>query len=306
MKSPKYVIAVVGPTATGKTDVGVHIAKRLETEIVSADSRLVFQELNIGTAKPTLEERQGIPHHLMDMVSPAEVYSAARYQEDAMAILQDLWNKGKTPVVVGGTGFYIRALLEASFIPPVPPNEGFRDEMAVVAQEKGASYLHELLQKKDPNRAAALHPNDLFRIIRALEIIQALGGPVPNVEKEKDLEITWIGLTVEDRDYLRKKIDRRIDLMLEMGWLEEVEGLLQKYGPEAEALQITHGYPELVNVLQERWTLEEALADIQIQIHQYARRQITWFKRNKAIQWFPIDCLAPAELYQQITESMGF
>ena len=301
----KRVIALVGPTATGKTALGIHIAQQLETEIISADSRVIYQELNIGTAKPTMAERQGIPHHMIDVAHPTEAYSAARYQAEATPILQQLWAAGKIPVVVGGTGFYIRALLEESFIPPVPPDEAFRQQMIELEAVEGVGILHRLLQEKDPERAAALHPNDQFRLIRALEIIHYTGQPVPKTGIPKDFDITWIGLMMEDRNVLRAKIDARIEAMLEAGWLEEVETLLQKYGPEAEALNVTHGYPELVRVIQGKWTLQEAIADIQIQIHQYARRQMTWFRRNKAIRWMGVDKLSQTELYAHANDCIN-
>jgi tRNA dimethylallyltransferase len=293
---PNKVIAVVGPTAIGKTPLGVSLAQELSGEIISADSQLVYRELEIGTAKPTLEERQGIPHHMIDVAAPTEKYSVACYQAKASAILESLLASRSTPVVVGGTGFYIRALLEAQFIPPVPPDETFRAEMALLAEEKGPSYLHQRLQEQDPERAAALHPNDQFRVIRALEIIHATGRPVPKQAEPRQLDITWVGLTVEDRDFLRTRIDARIEAMLSAGWMEEVEQLLNAYGSEVESLQIAHGYPELIQVLQGKITMAEAVAQIQINIHQYARRQLTWFRRNPEIHWFIVDQLSAAEL----------
>lgn len=294
------VIAVVGPTATGKTDLGVLIAKHLDTEVISADSRVVYRELNIGTAKPTEVERAGVCHHLIDVADPDEAYSAARYQADASQVLQGLLSIGKIPVVVGGTGFYIRALLQEQFIPPVPPDEAFRDEMTLLAEEKGSEYLHQLLAGKDPERAAVLHPNDRFRLIRALEIIHHTGLPVPKTPTALPYDITWIGLTYQERELLRARIDTRIQSMLAAGWVEEVKRLMDRYGPETEALQVAHGYPELVQVLEGSLGMAEAIEQVKINIHQYARRQLTWFRRNADITWYEVDAMAPGALREKV------
>jgi tRNA dimethylallyltransferase len=300
----KPVIAVVGPTATGKTALAVEIAKQLKTEVISADSQLVYRELNIGTAKPTEEEKQGIRHHMIDVVAPDEVFSAANYRDMAGDHLERLWAQARTPVVAGGTGFYIRALLEAEFIPDIPPNEAFRAEMNRLAAAEGSPALHQLLREKDPARAEDLHPNDRVRVIRALEIIEATGQPVPRQAQSKDLNILWFGLTYQDRDLLRTLIDRRIEEMLAAGWLEEVERLVNQYGPEAQALQVAHGYPELLQVVQGKRSLPDAVAQIQINIHQYARRQMTWFRRNREIRWFERDRTSWQELLNCVGESI--
>ncbi len=300
VSSPKKVIAVVGPTATGKTAMAVEIARWLDTDVISADSQLIYRELNIGTAKPTEAEKQGILHHMIDVAAPDETFSAANYQQQASQHLEALWRRGKVPVVAGGTGFYIRALLEADFIPEVPPNEALRTWLAKHASAEGSPALHRLLAEKDPRRAAMLHPNDQVRIVRALEIIEATGQPVPNENKPKDMEVLWFGLTYEDRDLLRNLIDRRIELMMTAGWLEEVADLVARYGPETQALQVAHGYPELVQVVLGQRTLEEALTQVQINIHQYARRQMTWFKRNGLIHWRERDRYPWGELMNSV------
>ena len=292
----KPVIAVVGPTATGKTALGVHLAQWLNSEVVSADSQIIYRELDIGTAKPTDEERQGIPHHMISVADPTEAFSAANYQEQAMAHLNRLWSDGKVPIVVGGTGFYLRALLQAEFIPNVSPDPDFRQAMRHVAEREGELALHTLLAERDPVRAQDLHPNDTVRIIRALEIIEATGKPVPRESKDKSLEVCWVGLTFEDRDKLRSRIDQRIESMMTQGWLKEVEELVARYGPEAHALQVAHGYPELVQVVLGQRSLDDALAQVRINIHQYSRRQMTWFRRNSDIQWLLADQLDSGQL----------
>lgn len=296
----KPVIAVVGPTATGKTALAVEIASWLNTEVVSADSQVIYRELTIGTAKPTEEERRGISHHMIDVAQPDEVYSAATYQAQAFTHLERLWNAQKIPVVAGGTGFYIRALLQADFIPDVPPNPAFRQEMAELASHEESGFLHRKLLELDPERASALHPNDQVRIIRALEIIEATGKPVPKRSRRKSLDILWVGLTYEDRDLLRSRIDRRIDTMMTQGWLEEVADLVERYGPQAHALGVAHGYPELVSVVLGQRSLEDALEQIRINIHQYARRQMTWFRQNPDIPWLMCDQLEWCDLQNSV------
>lgn len=283
------VIAVLGPTATGKTALSVEIARWLDTEIISADSQLIYRELTIGTAKPTDIEKKGVLHHMIDVAAPDENFSAAAYQNQASQHLMEIQAQGKIPVIAGGTGFYLRALLQSDFIPPVPPNEPFREQMRQLASEEGARYLHGLLALKDPVRAAALHPNDQLRLIRALEIIEATGLPVPNEPVEKSLDVLWLGLSYENRDLLRSRIDRRIELMLEAGWLAEVENLVNRYGPGVHALRVAHGYPELVEVVQGKRGLKDALEQIRVNIHQYSRRQMTWFRRNPDIHWWVCD-----------------
>lgn len=289
-------IAIIGPTATGKTALSVEVAQWLNTEIISADSQILYRELNIGTAKPSEAEKKGIPHHLIDVASPDEMFSAAAYQEQASSHLDRLQRTDKIPVVAGGTGFYLRALLQSDFMPSVAPNAAFRAAMNQLAEEQGSPALHQLLTGKDPIRAAALHPNDRVRIIRALEIIDATGLPVPNTPQDKPLDVLWLGLTYEDRDILRARIDHRIDDMMAAGWLAEVEALVQRYGPEAHALGVAHGYPELVEVVRGQRPLGEALAQIRINIHQYSRRQMTWFRRNPDIQWAVLDAQTPEQV----------
>jgi tRNA dimethylallyltransferase len=304
-KTPqKPVIAVVGPTATGKTALAVEVAKFLNTEVVSADSQLIYRELNIGTAKPTEEEKQGIPHHMIDVAAPDETYSAAQYQTQAQDHLERLWQKGQVPVVAGGTGFYIRALLQADFIPEVEPNEAFRAQMIQFAAKQGPEALHKRLEELDPQRAADLHPNDQVRLIRALEIIEATGKPVPRLAPEKNHSILWLGLTYADRNLHRAKIAARVEAMLKAGWLGEVEDLVQRYGPDAQALQVAHGYPELVEVVQGKRSLTDAQTKIDINVRQYARRQRTWFQRNPDIQWLECDRLLWPDLLKSACQSI--
>ena len=296
------IIAVVGTTATGKTALGVELAQQLNGEVISADSRVVYRKLDIGTAKPTPKERQGIPHHLIDLVNPDETYSVSMYQKTGSPILNSLLAQEKTPIIVGGTGLYVRALLQESFFPDIPPDGHFRNEMAQLAQTHGTGYLHQLLTQKDPRRAAQLHPNDQVRIIRALEIIEKTGNPVPDATTPLPYNVCWLGLAYDDRDLLRQRIAQRMESMLSGGWIEEVEGLLKQYGPDAQALKVAHGYPELVKMLQGELSLDEARYQIQINTQQYARRQITWFRPNTNIHWFNVDKIPPENLVNTALE----
>lgn len=305
-KSSLPIIAIVGPTATGKTALSLHLAIELaalglKSEVISADSRVVYRQLDIGTAKPTPEEQAVAPHWMIDVANPQDVYNVAQYQADATPHLERLLAQPDTvPIVVGGTGFYIRGLLQEEFLPPAPPNEAYRQAMEAWADSQAPDALHTLLKDKDPERAEALHPHDRFRVIRALEIIHHTGQPVPKTPTPKALNIHWIGLTYQDRDILRSIIDRRIDTMMAAGWLEEVAQLVAQYGPEAEALKVTHGYPELAQVLAGTRPMADALAQIRINIHQYSRRQMTWFRKNPAIHWHTLDHLPQQDLFAQI------
>jgi len=296
------VIAVVGPTATGKTSLGVALAKALNGEVVSADSQLVYQGLTIGTAKPTDDERQGIPHHCIDCTLPTQAFSVAEYQQLASKTVENIIAQGKTPIVVGGTGFYLQALLQQARLPAVPPDDDFRAAMMVLKDQHGAAYLHQKLASQDPDRAAALHPNDSFRVIRALEIIHHTGAPVPNAPVESPYQVCWLGLTWQDRDRHRAVIEQRITAMLDAGWLEEVRGLIATYGADAYALGVAHGYPEWVAHVTGKQPFQSALAQIQINIYQYARRQMTWFQRNEGIDWLDVGALGFDEI---VTKSLA-
>lgn len=303
--SPPF-IAVVGPTGSGKTALGVALAQALGTSVVSADSQLVYTGLDIGTAKPTNDEMQGIPHHMIDLVTPTERYTVARYREEALPLLNNIRSDGHVPIVVGGTGLYVRALLDPPLSPEVSPDLAFRAELEAWMQQQGEGdngmlALHKRLEALDPRRASEIHFRNTVRILRALEIIEATGKPVPESVSPNVNDIIWIGLTYQDRDLMRDRIDKRIQAMLDTGWVEEVRQLMEQYGPEAHALQVAHGYPELIQYLQGQRSLESAIAQIETNIHQYARRQLTWyrqdlFKQAKSLHWFEIDVISQNDI----------
>jgi tRNA dimethylallyltransferase len=277
------IIAIVGPTATGKTGWSVALAHQLGAEIISADSRLVYQGLNIGTAKPSVIEQQGVRHHMLDCVPPTDAYTVARYVSAAHPLLAGFDNPDRHVLVVGGTGLYFKQLLQAVTVPAVPPDDAFRQTVHAV----DSPTLHHRLQGLDPRRASQLHPNDRTRIIRALEIIHHTGAPVPHAVAAVTLpHIHWFGLTWADRNQHRQVIADRVHAMVAQGWIAEVEALMAQHGPHAHALGMTHGYPEWRAYLTGQCPYDTALADTILQVQQYARRQRTWFThQHPTVQW---------------------
>jgi tRNA dimethylallyltransferase len=290
------VIAIVGPTASGKTPLSLALAQRwgAGSTIVSADSRVVYQGLDIGTAKPTVAEQALAPHAMIDVIAPTESYSVAKYAQTAHGVLNRLDEQPSTSaptLIVGGTGFYLRALLQETFIPDMPVDSALRISLQAEALALGPEAFHHALALLDPARAACLHPNDTVRLVRAREVIAQTGQPVQNNAQALTRPVLWIGLGVEDRAWLHRRIAQRVHAMLGQGWLAEVEALIAQYGPEATALHITHGYPELCQVLAGTLRQAEATESIIIQVRQYARRQLTWFRRNTAIHWLAVDTM---------------
>jgi tRNA dimethylallyltransferase len=291
------LIIVTGATATGKTDLGVALAQHLNTDVISCDSQLVYTGLDIGTAKPTPEEQQGIPHFGMDLVAPDITFSAAMYEEAVLPLIMERLERQQPVIMVGGTGFYLRQLFEARPLVDVPPNPSFRAEMTEWASTQAGDFpLHERLKTLDALRASQLYPEDDRRVLRALEIIEATGEPVPQEKRPSVVETAlgrepktvWLGLTHGDKVHRYQRIEARIDAMLDAGWLDEVQHLADEYGEEAHALQVAHGYPELLAVLKDELSLEEAKTQIAINVRQYARRQKVWFNRHSHMQWLDI------------------
>ena len=291
------LIIVTGATATGKTDLGVALAQHLHSDVISCDSQLVYQGLDIGTAKPTIEERQGIPHWGMDLVTPNATFSAAMYEQAVLPLILERLERSQPVIMVGGTGFYLRQLFEARPLVDVPPNPPFRTEMTAWASTQTIDFpLHERLKSLDALRASQLYPEDDRRVLRALEIIEATGEAVPQEKRPSVVEtalgrepkITWLGLTHEDKVHRYQRIEARIEAMLDAGWLREVQHLAETYGEKAHALQVAHGYPELLAVSKGDLALEEAKAKIAINVRQYARRQKVWFNRHNQMQWLDI------------------
>ena len=289
-KSKPTVIAVVGPTASGKTSLSIDIAQKFGGEIIACDSRTVYKYMDIGTAKPTPNERRGIPHHMLDVVEPDRVYTVAQFQKEGTAAINAVLASGKTPVVTGGTGLYSRALLEGLQIPEVGPQEDLRESLKKIAETEGNESLVNKLKELDPISAEKIMPNDLFRIIRAIEVSTVLGKPFSEATRrvEVPFNVIWIGLNFDDRSVLKQRIALRMNLMMEQGFLDEAKFLHEKFGVTQPILNAV-GYRQLFNYIDGVWTLEEAVEDTLKHNFQLARKQIMWFRANPDTIWFVVD-----------------
>ena len=287
--APK-IVCVVGPTACGKTTLGVLLAKQFHGEVVSADSMQIYRGMTIGTAAPTEKEMDGVPHHMVAVADPAEQWSAARYAETAIPIIDDILARGKLPVLVGGTGLWLDAVVKGHGFAGGHAGGEVRKTLQKRLEAEGIEPLLEELRQADPEAAAKLHPSDTKRILRALEVWRETGKAISAHNAEtKDLppryDAIWIGLRFADREDMKALIDRRVDKMAEEGLVEEVRALLESGLPRnATALQAI-GYKEFLGVLEGTATEAEALAEVKLRSRQYAKRQLTWLRRNPAIHW---------------------
>ncbi len=281
-------MVVVGPTAVGKTAVGVHLALCLTGEVVSADSRQIYRHMDIGTAKPTPEERARVPHHLLDVVAPDQTLTLAEYQELAYAALRDITARGRLPLIVGGTGLYVRAVAEGWTIPRVPPNPALREVLQERAEREGGAALYAELRAVDPAAAARIDPRNVRRVIRALEVYHGSGRPFSEQQRRQPppYDLLWIGLTMP-RAELYRRADARIERMVAAGWADEVRDLLARgYGPELPAFSAL-GYPEMAACVQGRLSLEEAVALIKRNTRSFIRHQYAWFRpQDPRLHWF--------------------
>lgn len=278
-------IVITGPTASGKTYVSVQVAKALGSEIICADSMQIYRGCDIGTAKATKEEQQGVPHHMLDIVDPNEEYSVAEFQKEAFSLIERINNKGVVPIVSGGTGLYINSLVYRLDFGAVK-NDALRQKYAQLSDDKSTAYLYNTLKEKDPEYASIISGNDARRIIRRLEIIEAQGRSAYDFRKYNDEhEYILIGLTMP-RDMLYKRIEARVDAMMDAGLLDEAKALYEKHG-NVNALKAI-GYKELVSYINGEYSLEEAVRLIKQNTRRFAKRQFTWFKRDERINWFDI------------------
>lgn len=286
------VAAVVGPTASGKTALGVEIAKALDGEVISADSMQIYRGMDIATAKPTAEEMQGIPHHLIDFLDRGTAFSVADYVELAGKVIKEVDSRGKLPVIVGGTGLYISSLLENIKFADIECDEKLRKRLENEAAEKGNEYLFEKLKIADPESAAELHPNNLVRVIRALEVFELTGKKLSQYKAESRLEETpydsvIIGLSYSDRQILYDRINRRVDIMVESGLVEEARTVFESGNMKTAGNAI--GYKELIPYFRNECSLEECVEKIKQETRRYAKRQLTWFRKNAKIHWIMLD-----------------
>lgn len=283
------LVAIVGPTAAGKSVLAVWVARQFDGEVLVCDSTQIYRGFQVGTAKLTPAQMQGVPHHLTDLVDPGEVFHAAAYRERALAVLEEVSRRGRLPVVVGGTGLYLRALLEG-LCPAPPRQEALRQRLRERARQKGPAYLHRLLERLDPDSARRISPQDLPKTLRALEVALVSDRPLSELHRLgrpglPGYAVCKVGL-LPPRRSLYERINRRVVEMVQAGWVEELEGHLAKgLSPEAKPMQFI-GYRQLYEYRQGRRSLDDAIGQIQQATRRYAKRQITWFRRDAQVRWY--------------------
>jgi tRNA dimethylallyltransferase len=305
------LLVVVGPTASGKSALAVALARALHAEIIACDSTQLYRGVNIGTAKPTAEERQGVVHHLIDVLDASEAATAGGYRDLALGVLGDMRKRGKLPILAVGTGLYMRALLEGLAELPLRSEE-LRERLRATSREHGAMHLYGVLQRMDREAAAKIAPADEQKLIRAIEVCILTRKPISEVHRagRKPLE-GWrtvkIGL-IPSREMLHERIDARTDAMIESGWLDEFRGLLEAGIAENAKIFDFIGYREMAQVLRGELTMEKARTAIQLATRQYAKRQMTWFRKDKSIRWFAgpgDDAAVQREIVGWVSKEMG-
>ncbi len=305
----KRVIVIAGPTCSGKTSLGLQLAKKLNTEIVSADSRQIYKHLTIGTAKPTKEELQKVKHHFINLLEPNEEYNASRFEIDGLKVLDEIHQKKKIPILVGGSGLYLKALVEGIFN-AVDTDEKYRQELLEIRKEKGNEFLYELLVKSDPISAEKMLPSNWKRVIRALEVYKLSGKPIGKLQvgykRKDDYNFLQFGLSWE-RSRLYKSIENRVDEMIENGLVNEVREILERgYSPQLNSLN-TVGYKEIIEHLDGKISIERAVELIKRNTRRYAKRQLTWFRKDQNIKWFEVDSGADLSgISDKIINDLGF
>lgn len=299
----KKAIVVVGPTASGKTALGIYICKKYGGEVISCDSMQIYKEMSISTAKPSVEETEGIKHHLIDFLSVSQSYSVSDYCNDAQIAFDDILSRNKFPVFVGGTGLYIDSFLSNTKFLDGASSDEIRDNLKVELDEKGMDKMYEELSVIDPDAAAKIHPNNTKRVLRALEVYRATGLTITEQEKRShssasDIEPLYIGITYSDRNKLYDRVNKRVDIMLENGLVDEAKALFSgKYSATAVA---SIGCKEMKPFLDGEKTLEECIEKLKLNTRHYAKRQLTWFRRNDKINWVYPDLCSDDELHNQI------
>lgn len=288
------LVAVVGPTASGKTALAVKLAKKYNGEVVSADSMQIYRKMNIGTAKPDETEKEGIPHHMIDIVDPADNYSVAQYVKEAKRVIEDINSRGKLPILCGGTGLYVNSLVDNIEFSESDKDENLRNELHTLADKEGGEALIKMLADFDPEAAAALHPNNVGRIIRAIEVYKTTGVTMTQTKrlsrlKPSSYNLLMLGLTFSDRAKLYKRTDERVELMLQKGLEKEVRELLQSGVDESLTAMQAIGYKELALAVKGQLSTDEAVELIKKGTRHYAKRQLTWFRRDERINWLTAD-----------------
>ncbi len=302
------LIAIVGPTAAGKTSVGIELARSIGGEVVSADSMQVYRGMNIGTEKPSPEERKGVPHHLIDVVDPKEPFSVAIYQRLAREVIADIQNRKRCPILVGGTGLYVRAVIDPLEFPAGDQTSEVRKRLWRRASEVGGRVLYEELKGIDPEAAKAIHPENTRRVVRALEVIELTGKRFSEFQTEWRVRksiycLRMFGLAME-RSRLYARIDSRVNKQLEKGLLDEVRGLIAGGYEDFLTAKQALGYKELIDYIKGASGLDEAVEFLKRRTRNYAKRQITWFKADPRVVWIDVGDRAPADVAAEIKERL--
>jgi tRNA dimethylallyltransferase len=286
--SNQKLLVIIGPTAVGKTNLSIEMAKRYDGEIISGDSMQIYRGMDIGTAKITEEEMQGIPHHLIDIKEPEESFSVAEFQLLVRAKINEIAKRGKLPIIVGGTGLYIQSVIYDYQFSDVPGDEAFRLELEERAKQIGNEALYKELQAVDPESAAQIHPNNVRRVIRALEIFHLTGKTMQDFQRKQQPDLLYetalVGLSME-REKLYDRINQRVDIMVEQGLLEEVKSLYNQGLRNCQSIQAI-GYKEIYDYLDGSVPWEEAVEQLKQNSRRYAKRQLTWFRNKMDVQWF--------------------
>nr|WP_296044396.1 tRNA (adenosine(37)-N6)-dimethylallyltransferase MiaA [uncultured Blautia sp.] len=285
----KPLIVLTGPTAIGKTSLSISLAKAVNGEIISADSMQVYKHMDIGSAKIRPEEMKGVPHYLVDVLEPEEEFHIVKFQQMAKAAMEEIYGKGKIPILVGGTGFYIQAVTRDIDFTEAKQEDAYRSELEALAEEKGAEYLHEMLQKADPASAESIHAHNVKRVIRALEFYHQNGTPISAHNEEQKAQESPYNLAYfvlnGPREILYDRIDRRVDQMLEEGLVKEVEKLKEMGCHRGMVSMQGLGYKEILACLEGEYPLEEAVRILKRDTRHFAKRQLTWFRREKDVIW---------------------
>ena len=299
MMDRKPLIILTGPTASGKSDLAVRLARKIGGEIISADSMQVYRGMDIGTAKIHIDEMQGIPHHLIDVKNPDDAFNVVVFQSLAKEAMQKIYANGHIPIVAGGTGFYIQALLRDIDFAENGDDSAYRKELEMLARTKGPDHLHQMLQKADPESAEAIHPNNVKKVIRALEFLQQTGEKISDhnriqAKQVSPYQFAYFVLTM-NREMLYARIDQRVDQMIANGLVEEVKQLTNRgYDRQLVSMQGL-GYKEICAYLEGEYTLQEAISQIKLGTRHFAKRQLTWFRREKEVVWLDKDTYASEE-----------
>lgn len=306
----RTIVCITGPTAVGKTEYALRIAELLDGEIISADSMQLYRYMDIGSAKPTAAERARVKHYLVDEIDPREPFSAALYQKRAKEAIRTVFSKGKLPVVAGGTGLYVNSLIYDMDFSGSSGSEELRNKFCKIAETAGKEAVHRLLAEKDPAAAGRIHPNNLKKVIRALEVAELQGcdgtqGGIPDFSRSfvptVDYRCILIGLK-RDRAELYARIDRRVDLLLAQGLLDEVKGLISMGLTEENISMKGIGYKELIGYLAGEYDMQEAVRLIKRNTRHYAKRQMTWFRRYDRMTWFDLSAAEPETVLRDMTD----